>query len=89
MRCARAVRNSFSSRAARNACQSCPRSWAVEPDVAVFPLDLSRPDAVSVLMAFLQDRGITVDLLVNNAGVGLDRARSSTSQRSPSSRSST
>ena len=40
------------------------------PDVAVFPLDLSRPDAVSVLMAFLQDRKITVDLLVNNAGVG-------------------
>jgi short-subunit dehydrogenase len=40
------------------------------PDVAVIPLDLSRPDAVSVLMASLHDQGITVDLLVNNAGVG-------------------
>jgi short-subunit dehydrogenase len=40
------------------------------PDVAVVPLDLSRPDSVSVLMAFLRDRAITVDLLVNNAGVG-------------------
>ena len=41
-----------------------------QPDVAVIPLDLSRPDAVPVLMAFLRDRGITVDLLINNAGVG-------------------
>jgi len=40
------------------------------PDVAVIPLDLSRPDAVPVLMTFLHDHGITVDLLVNNAGVG-------------------
>lgn len=41
-----------------------------EPDVAVLPLDLSLPDAVPRLMTFLRDRGITVDLLVNNAGVG-------------------
>jgi hypothetical protein len=41
-----------------------------EPAVAVIPLDLSRPDAVPVLMSALHDRGITVDLLVNNAGVG-------------------
>lgn len=41
-----------------------------EPAVAVCPLDLSRPDSVPVLMTFLQDRNITVDLLVNNAGVG-------------------
>jgi uncharacterized protein len=40
------------------------------PDVAVLPLDLSRPDAVAVLMAFLRDRNIVIDLLVNNAGVG-------------------
>ena len=41
-----------------------------EPNVSVLPLDLSRPDSVSVLTAFLRDRNITVDLLVNNAGVG-------------------
>jgi short-subunit dehydrogenase len=40
------------------------------PDVAVIPLDLSLPDAVPTLMSALKDRGITVDLLVNNAGVG-------------------
>lgn len=40
------------------------------PDVAVVPLDLSSQDAVPSLMSFLQDRKITVDLLVNNAGVG-------------------
>jgi len=41
-----------------------------EPDVVVCPLDLSRPDSVSVLTTFLKDRGITIDLLINNAGVG-------------------
>lgn len=41
-----------------------------EPNVAVLPLDLSLPDAVERLMAFLQQRAITVDLLINNAGVG-------------------
>jgi short-subunit dehydrogenase len=40
------------------------------PNVAVLPLDLSVPDAVPSLMTFLHDRGITIDLLVNNAGVG-------------------
>lgn len=40
------------------------------PDVAVLPLDLSVPDSVPRLMTFLSDRNITVDLLVNNAGVG-------------------
>jgi uncharacterized protein len=40
------------------------------PDVAVLPLDLSLSDAVPRLMTFLADRAITVDLLVNNAGVG-------------------
>src|SRR6185436_14034137 len=29
-----------------------------------------RPDSVPVLMTFLNERGITIDLLVNNAGVG-------------------
>lgn len=41
-----------------------------EPDVAFLPLDLSLPAAVPRLMAFLQERRLTVDLLVNNAGVG-------------------
>lgn len=41
-----------------------------QPDVAVLPLDLSLPDSVPRLMTFLRDRSITVDLLVNNAGVG-------------------
>jgi short-subunit dehydrogenase len=40
------------------------------PDVAVFPLDLSLPESVPRLMAFLEERRITVHLLVNNAGVG-------------------
>ena len=40
------------------------------PDVAVVPLDLTGPDSISVLMAFLAERAITVDLLINNAGVG-------------------
>jgi len=41
-----------------------------EPNVSILPLDLSVPDAVPSLMTFLRDRKITVDLLVNNAGVG-------------------
>lgn len=41
-----------------------------EPGVVTIPLDLSLPDSVPTLMATLRDRGITVDLLVNNAGVG-------------------
>jgi short-subunit dehydrogenase len=40
------------------------------PDVAVLPLDLTLPDAVPRLVAFLADHAITVDLLINNAGVG-------------------
>ena len=40
------------------------------PDVAVVPLDLTGPDSISVLTSFLAERGLTVDLLVNNAGVG-------------------
>jgi short-subunit dehydrogenase len=40
------------------------------PDVAVVPLDLTGPDSISVLMAFLAEHGITIDLLINNAGVG-------------------
>ena len=41
-----------------------------EPDVSVCPLDLSLPDSLPRLLAFLKERDITVDLLVNNAGVG-------------------
>jgi short-subunit dehydrogenase len=40
------------------------------PDVAVLPLDLSRPVAVPVLMTFLAEHAFTIDLLVYNAGVG-------------------
>jgi short-subunit dehydrogenase len=41
-----------------------------EPGVSILPLDLTGPGSVSVLMTFLNERGITIDLLVNNAGVG-------------------
>jgi len=40
------------------------------PDVAVVPLDLTLPDAVPRLLAFLSEHHITIDLLINNAGVG-------------------
>jgi uncharacterized protein len=47
---------------------------AAEPggDDAVLPvtLDLARPDAASSLLRTLEERGIGVSLLVNNAGVG-------------------
>lgn len=38
--------------------------------MVTIPLDLSLPDSIPTLMSALQDRGITIDLLVNNAGVG-------------------
>ena len=41
-----------------------------EGRVLVVPLDLARPDAAEVLARTLEGRGIGVDLLVNNAGVG-------------------
>lgn len=40
------------------------------PRVDVLPLDLARSDAVGRLEAELRARGLEVDLLVNNAGVG-------------------
>lgn len=36
----------------------------------VIPLDLTKPDAVPILVASLADRGITLSTLVNNAGFG-------------------
>lgn len=39
--------------------------------VHILPADLTAPRAVASLTAFLTDAGLTIDLLVNNAGVGL------------------
>ena len=39
-------------------------------DVQIISLDLAMPGAVQVLYQMLQDQGLTVDYLINNAGVG-------------------
>src|SRR5437870_3931381 len=39
-------------------------------EVIVVTADLMQPDAVPTLMAELQNRGLEVDFLVNNAGYG-------------------
>ena len=36
----------------------------------VIPADLSQPGAAAVLLSAIESRGLTVDVLVNNAGVG-------------------
>lgn len=38
--------------------------------ITVIPLDLTRPDAASTLLADVQARGLKIDLLVSNAGFG-------------------
>jgi short-subunit dehydrogenase len=38
--------------------------------VEVLPADLAQPDTPAAIFAFTQERGIAVDLLVNNAGIG-------------------
>ena len=38
--------------------------------VQVLPADLAQPNTPAEIFAFTQERGITVDLLVNNAGIG-------------------
>jgi short-subunit dehydrogenase len=40
--------------------------------VHVCPVDLAEPDSVNQIMQYLQERKITVNALVNNAGYGLD-----------------
>jgi len=51
-------------------------------DSVVIPIDLSKPGAASELAAAVETRGLTIDVLVNNAGLGgigrldqLDRGR--------------
>lgn len=39
--------------------------------IEAIALDLTRPDASTVLLSEVRARGLTVDLLINNAGVGL------------------
>lgn len=46
------------------------RELGGEERALVVPLDLSRPDAAERLRQELDGRGLVVDLLVNNAGVG-------------------
>lgn len=41
-------------------------------EVTVIPADLSKPDGAEVLHAEIVRRGLTIDLLVNNAGFGLN-----------------
>lgn len=43
-------------------------------DVMMLPLDLSDPDAISQIEAALAEHGVTVDLLVNDAGFGTNGA---------------
>jgi len=38
--------------------------------IEVLPADLAQPDTPSQIFAFTQERGIAIDLLVNNAGIG-------------------
>jgi short-subunit dehydrogenase len=38
--------------------------------IEVLPADLARPNTPAEIFAFTQERGIAVDLLVNNAGIG-------------------
>ena len=41
-----------------------------EPTIEVVPGDLAQPNTPTEIFAFTQERGITIGLLVNNAGVG-------------------
>ena len=50
--------------------ESLARELGGEPDALVVPLDLADPAAVQTLQASLESRGVAVDLLVNNAGLG-------------------
>ena len=46
-------------------------------NVTVMPKDLSKPGAARELLSSVQERGIHVDALVNNAGGGADKAERS------------
>ena len=43
---------------------------AHDADSVVIPVDLSKPGAASELAAAVETRGLTIDVLVNNAGLG-------------------
>ena len=39
-------------------------------EITVIPADLSRPGAAAALMKTMEERGVTIDMLINNAGLG-------------------
>jgi uncharacterized protein len=39
-------------------------------EITIIPTDLSRPGAVAELMKTLEQRGLVIDILINNAGLG-------------------
>src|SRR5215467_4657585 len=43
---------------------------AHDADAVVIPLDLSKPGAASELAAAVEAQGLTIDVVVNNAGLG-------------------
>lgn len=43
------------------------------PKVHIFPLDIGNPDNVDELIHFLEEEGLSVDVLINNAGFGHDQ----------------
>ena len=51
------------------AATSLARDWGVQAEV--LPADLARPDSPAALTAEISARGLQVDVLVNNAGIGL------------------
>ncbi len=61
---------SCSSRANESRLQEIARDFATRHGVEVFvaPFDLSQPDAPTLLYAAMQDLGLHIDTLVNNAG---------------------
>lgn len=47
---------------------SCERLGA--ETVSIFPLDIANPESIDQLMGWINDNGIQIDVLVNNAGFG-------------------
>ncbi len=54
----------------RDRLESLARELGGDEDALVVPLDLAAPDAGATLEHALAERGVAVDLLVNNAGFG-------------------
>lgn len=44
------------------------------PKVHIYPLDIGNPDNIDELIHFLEVEGLLVDVLINNAGFGHDKA---------------